>query len=70
MLGGVRRWLTARLGSDDDTADEESANTRFVPSVLDASVRYAHGGGSTEGEREITTMQEEARRLEEQRREE
>lgn len=56
MLHGVRRWLIARLGSDGGTTDEESENTRFIPSILDASVRYAHGGSNTGAEREITKI--------------
>lgn len=48
-----------------DAVDEEEDETRFIPSVLDASVRYAHGRDNT-GERELIKMQEEAQRLEEQ----
>ncbi|MEF8812973.1 MAG: hypothetical protein V5A55_04045 [Halovenus sp.] len=61
MFRRVLTWFTER------DADEESEDTRFVPSELDESVRYAHGGGS-EAERELAAIQEEARKLEEKRR--
>ncbi len=65
MLCGVLHRLAARFRDDEDAVDEEEAETRFIPSVLDASVRYAHGGDNT-GERELNKMQEEAQRLEKQ----
>jgi len=68
MLRGVLNWLAARSSSDEDVVDEEEDGSRFIPSVLDASVRYAHGGNDT-GERELIKIQEEAQRLEEQRQE-
>ena len=48
MIGGLLARLVHRLRSDDGT---ESDDARFVPSPLDASVRYAHGGGGDEAER-------------------
>jgi hypothetical protein len=73
MFRGVLRRLAARFGSDgtEDAEDAEDGGTgsaRFVPSVLDASVRHAHGGSGAAVEREMSEIDEEARRLEEQRR--
>ncbi len=65
MLRGVLHRLAAHFSKDEDAVGGEDDETRFIPSVLDASVRYAHGGANT-GERELIKMQEEARRLEEQ----
>jgi hypothetical protein len=67
MFRGVLRRLAARLGGDRD--EEASDDERFVPSILDASVRHAHGGGDAEVERELAAVDEQARRLEEERRE-
>lgn len=65
MLRSVLARLAARVGRDGD-ADGESGDSRFVPSVLDRSVRYAHGGGGDEAERELAAVEERARRIEEQ----
>lgn len=62
MIGGLLARLVDRLGSD---GDEEADDDRFVPSPLDESVRYAHGGSGSEIERELDEIEEEARRLEE-----
>lgn len=67
MLGGVLDRLAARFGGDDG-ADDDAEDTRFVPSVLDESVRYAHGSSDAAVEREMAAIEEEARRLGEQRR--
>jgi hypothetical protein len=56
MIGGLLARLVHRLRSDDDG--------RFVPSPLDASVRYAHGGGGDDVERELDEIRDEAERLE------
>jgi hypothetical protein len=61
MIGGLLARLVHRLRSDDGT---ESDDARFVPSPLDASVRYAHGGGGDEVERELDEIRDEAKRLE------
>jgi hypothetical protein len=68
MLRGVLNRLTARFGSDEDVDDEESDDTRFIPSVLDSSVRYSHGGSNTAGDREIAKIEDEAQKLAEQQR--
>lgn len=68
MLRGVLSRLTARFGSDEDADDDESEDTRFIPSVLDSSVRVSHGGDNIEGDREIAKIEDEAERLAEQRR--
>lgn len=69
MLRGVLTWLTSRIGDGEDDADKESADGEFVPSPLDVSVRYAHGGGKTEADRELADIEEEAQQLANQQRE-
>ena len=54
-----------RGGEESDTEDENG----FVPSPLDLSVRFAHGGPDTEVERELVEVEEQARELEETQRE-
>jgi len=82
MLRRVFAWLRARLGrgggegegSDGDVAetgsgddsDGESEGSRFLPSRLDASVLVAHGMGSSQAERELAQVEEQARELEAQ----
>lgn len=68
MIRSVLNWLIGRFGSDEDIDDEKSEDTRFIPSVLDSSVRYSHGGGNIEGDREIAKINDEAQRIEEQQR--
>lgn len=68
MIRGVLNRLIGRFGGDEDTDDEKSEDTRFIPSVLDSSVRYSHGGNNIEGDREIAKIEEEAQRLTEQER--
>ena len=74
MIRGVLQKLGGRLGlieaaaADDPDESGESDDSRFVPSVLDASVRYAHGGSRTGLESEIAQMEEKARVLEDQQR--
>jgi hypothetical protein len=68
MLRGVLNRLTIHFGGDKDADDEASESPRFIPSVLDASVRYSHGGSNTEGNREIANIEEEAQKLAEQQR--
>ncbi|WP_254831344.1 hypothetical protein [Haloglomus salinum] len=60
MLRRILAWLTGR---GDDEADDESG--RFVPSELDISVREAHGSGRAEAERELASIEAQARLLEE-----
>jgi hypothetical protein len=70
MFSGILRWFAARFRSGEDTTDEgseeseESEESRFVPSVLDWSVRYGHGGGNAEAEREIANIEEKAQQIE------
>lgn len=66
MFRVVLRWLTRRFGSDEDANDEGTEDTRFIPSELDVSVRYAHGGSNTEVECELANIEDKARRLEDQ----
>ena len=67
MIRAALNWLGAHLGRSGES-DDESDESRFVPSVLDASVRYAHGGSNTGLESEIAQMEEKARVLEDHRR--
>jgi len=64
MVVALLRRLAARLRGSGGSDDEDS---RFVPSTLDASVRYAHGSPDGDGERELARLDAEGRRLEEQR---
>ncbi|WP_281195996.1 hypothetical protein [Halorubrum sp. F4] len=65
MIRGLLNSLADRIRPDEDVVDEEEDGIRFIPSGLDASVRYAHGGDDA-GERELVKVQEEAQQLEEQ----
>lgn len=69
MFRGALTRLRARLGRDgaDETDADETDGSRFVPSPLDASVRYAHGGSDAEIDREMARIEDAARRLEERR---
>lgn len=72
MVRGALHWLGARLRlvemvDSDDSGDSDTS--RFVPSVLDASVRYAHGGSKPGLESEIAQLEEKGRILEKQQRE-
>ena len=66
VLNRVRVAVGRVVGRGGDDADGGSAGddtSRFVPSALDASVRYAHGGGGDEIDRELADIEENARRL-------
>lgn len=65
VFRGLLGWFAAHFRSSEDTTDEES---RFVPSALDWSVRYAHGGSNAEAEREIASIEDQARQMEKQQR--
>ena len=65
MLRRVLGRLAARFGAAEEPDTDEDAE--FVPSPLDRSVRYAHGG-SDDGERELAAIREQVETLEEQRR--
>lgn len=63
MLGRVRAWLASLVGQQAET--EQHEDSRFRPSELDRSVRYAHGGGNEEATRELKKLQDQAADLEE-----
>lgn len=65
MLRGALQWLAARVRGDGGADDGGADGSRFVPSRLDASVRFAHGGSSADVEREIADIEADARTLEE-----
>lgn len=44
MVRGVLDRLTACFSKGEDAVGEKEDETQLVHSVLDASVRYAHGG--------------------------
>ncbi len=50
--------------NDGEGGDESEDDTRFVPSLLDYSVREAHGGGSDAAAREIDRIQQQAETVE------
>jgi hypothetical protein len=53
------------VGDDGGDDDDDDGASRFVPSELDGSVRYAHGGSGDEIDRELADIEEEARRINE-----
>ncbi|WP_336021794.1 hypothetical protein [Halobellus salinisoli] len=61
MFRELIQRVRARFG------DDQREESRFVPSLLDASVRHAHGDSGDAGSREIETVKSEAERLEEAR---
>lgn len=65
MIRGILDWFTVLFSSNEDDS-EEAEKSRFLPSVLDASVRYAHGQNNSSGEREIAKINEEAQQREDQ----
>jgi len=65
MIRRVLSWLTARLGPDEEQA-ADGDGCRFVPSLLDRSVRYAHGGND-DGERALAEIRERAEAIEDPR---
>lgn len=67
MLRAVLKWLAAHFCRKGDDG-EETEDSRFVPSVLDASVRYAHGMSDSGAERELAQLEERGEQLEEQHR--
>lgn len=68
MFRGVLKWIVAQFHNEKGADDNETENTRFIPSILDASVRYAHGMSNTGVEGEIARIKEQAQPLEEQQR--
>jgi hypothetical protein len=71
MVRSRLKSLVRRLRPSEDSEDgeEEDDDSRFIPSLLDASVRYAHGGTSG-AEGELAQIEEKANQLEEIQREE
>ena len=65
MIRRVLSWLAVRLGPDE-RSDAEGEGGEFVPSPLDRSVRYAHGGND-DGERALAEIRERAETIEEPR---
>lgn len=65
MLRRFLSWVRARRSDEAAAGDEKSAESRFVPSRLDDSVRYAHGGSGAEIDREMGRIETEAELLEE-----
>ena len=60
----------ARFSGGEEAEDEsgtEDDEGRFVPSPLDLSVRLGHGGSDSERVRELSSVSERARELEEKR---
>ena len=53
--------------SDGNSEDAEEDDDRFVPSPVDLSIRFAHGGSDTEVQRELDEINERARELEDNR---
>jgi len=56
--------------ADDTNKDSTEDTSRFVPSPLDLSVRFSHGGSDTEIDRELSRINEQAREIEANRRDE
>jgi hypothetical protein len=65
MALGITEAIRRLVGGDDDSEEER----RFVPSLLDWSVRHSHGGSGDERARELADVREQARDLEAERRE-
>jgi hypothetical protein len=55
MLGRLLRRLREWTGRDEETA--------FAGSLLDRSVRYAHGGSGEDAERELERVRSDAEEL-------
>jgi hypothetical protein len=66
MIRRVLSWLTARFVADEEP-DGDGEGGGFVPSPLDRSVRYAHGGND-DGERALSEVRERAETIEDPRR--
>jgi hypothetical protein len=66
MFRRVMAWLRGRSGDEEPDAEAGERDSRFVPSPLDRSVRYAHGGND-DLDREIADVAEQAREFEDRR---
>lgn len=67
----IRRLWKAFLSlvsrNDQDRDETEEGGSRFIPSPLDLSVRSSHGGPDDEIARELNSINEQAREIEENR---
>lgn len=70
MIRRVLSRLAARWDDEGEVEDERADRSRFVPSRLDSSVRYAHGDSAEAIDREMARIETRAELLEEQHREE
>ncbi|WP_135823316.1 hypothetical protein [Halorussus ruber] len=71
MALNVWEVFLALFGSNEETDEasgEEASGSRFIPSPLDLSVRVGHGSSESERVRELSKINERARELEENRR--
>ncbi|MFC7131779.1 MULTISPECIES: hypothetical protein [Salinibaculum] len=68
MFRKTLHWLAETVGLTSEGGDDESKGRRFVPSRLDFSVRSSHGGGNTEGARELDNIDKKAHILEQEQR--
>lgn len=73
MISRILSWvsnLIGRTGSDDRSANGDAGSTEeeggFVPSRMDASVLEGHGMNTVEAEQELTELQEQGERLQEE----
>lgn len=66
MIRRLLALLSARVDTEEGRDPDEEPDG-FVPSPLDRSVRYAHGGNE-EGSRELAQVREQAETLEGKRR--
>lgn len=66
MLRRVLDWLGLRKGGDSAEREngEDTDESGFMPSRLDASVLESHGMETTAAERELESIEEKARTLE------
>jgi hypothetical protein len=59
----LSKFALSEEASDSD--DDEESGSRFVPSPMDLSVRIAHGGSDADLQREINTINQQAKQIEE-----
>lgn len=67
MMRNLRKIFLSLFSRSDGNRDTEEDDSRFVPSSLDLSVRSSHGGSDDEIERELNSITEQAREIEENR---
>jgi hypothetical protein len=61
-------FLSLFRKSDGDGSDAGNDDDQFLPSPLDLSVRFSHGGHDTEADRELNEISKQAEKLERTRR--